>query len=398
MSNWEANLAAASDAWRRWCATAEAAGLAALANTITHDDVDLADGLRHLSRMARLTLQSSMENADPERPYLWRALGPDLKMGGDNPSGLYLSAPINGTDTYRVRGTRGSARWVSFLSQRRPECLAEGLPVFGDAIFSPGLHVEPDGALEIVLSPDEHDGNWIRTDPYCATFLVRQFFGTWDDVRPMDLTIENETSGGAPHGPLALSDAVGRLDLAGARLALLLPAMQGELIAKGANKNSFATDIGDPTSNFGGVPGGNAVTSRWSLDPHEALLVRVTPPVPCAYWDVQVGNGWYESWDYRSRFSGITCEQAHLDGDGSVTLVVADRDPGTVNWLEAAGHREGHIAIRWQLTEGNLPIPACTVVDVDDVATGTGLPAVSPEARAEQRRALRRAFDARFRP
>jgi hypothetical protein len=390
--------AEAAEAWRRWCAAIEEAGVTALERTLTDDEIDAAEGLRHLARMVRLTLHSGFENNDGERPYLWRALGPDLKMGGDNPSGLYLSAPVNGSDTYVVRGTRGSARWVSFLSQRRPECLAEGLPVFGDAVFSPDLDVAADGTFELVLSPDEHPGNWIRTDEWCATFLVRQFFGTWDDVRPMDLTIENVTAGDAPPAPLTLGAATASLDLAAARLGLLLPAMQGELLAKAGTRNRFATDVGDPTSNFGGVPGGNAVTSRWSLAPDEALLVQVTPPEPCAYWDVQVGNGWYESFDYRSRFSGLTCEQAHVDADGSVTIVVADRDPGTVNWLEAAGHREGHLAIRWQLTEGVLPIPACTVVGVDEVAARTGLPAVSPAERSEQRRALRRAFDARFRP
>jgi hypothetical protein len=390
--------AEAADAWRRWCAAVEEAGVTALERTLTDDDVDAAEGLRHLARMVRLTLASGFENGDAARPYLWRALGPDLKMGGDNPSGLYLSAPVNGTDTFVVRGTRGSARWVSFLSQRRPECLAEGLPVFGDAVFGPDLEVAAGGTFELVLSPDEHPGNWIRTDEWCATFLVRQFFGTWDDVRPMDLTIENVTGGDGPPAPLTLAGALGSLDLAAARMALLLPAMQGELLGKGAELNRFATDVGDPTSNFGGVPGGNAVTSRWHLEPDEALVVRVTPPEPCAYWDVQVGNGWYESFDYRNRFCGLTCEQAHLDDGGAVTLVVADRDPGTVNWLEAAGHREGHLAIRWQLTEGHLPIPACEVVPVADVARTTGLPLVSPAVRAEQRRALRRAFDARFRP
>lgn len=393
-----ATAAEATAAWRRWCAAVEEAGVTALERTLTDDVVDVAEGLRHLTRMVRLTLRSSFENNDAARPYLTRALGPDLKMGGDNPSGLYLSAPVNGTDTYFVRGTRGSARWVSFLSQRRPECLAQGVPVFGDAVFSPDLEVAADGSFELVLSPDEHDGNWIRTDDWCATFLVRQFFGTYDDVRPMDLSIENVTAGDEPPASLTLADATASLDLAAARLALLLPAMQGELLAKADQRNRFATDVGDPTSNFGGVPGGNAVTSRWSLAPDEALLVRVTPPEPCAYWDVQVGNGWYESFDYRAVVCGLTCEQAHIGDDGTVTLVVADRDPGTANWLEAAGHREGHLAIRWQLTEGNLPIPACTVVPVGEVAARTGLPAVSPSERAEQRVALRRAFDARFRP
>jgi hypothetical protein len=126
-------------------------------------------------------------------------------------------------------------------------------------------------------------------------------------------------------------------------------------------------------------------------------VVRVTPPTPCAYWDVQVGNCWYESFDYRHRFSGLTCEGAHLEPDGSVVLVVADRDPGVANWLEAAGHREGHVAIRWQLSDGDLPIPDTAVVPVGEVAALTGLPAVDAPERARQRAALADSFDARFR-
>jgi hypothetical protein len=160
--------------------------------------------------------------------------------------------------------------------------------------------------------------------------------------------------------------------------------------------NSFKTDIGDPTSS-GGVPGGNAVTGRWALELDEALIIRVTPPVPCAYWDVQVGNGWYETFDYRHHVSGLTCEGAHLADDGSVTLVLSSQDPGTVNWLAAAQHREGHIAIRWQLTNGQLPVPETTVVSVGEVQTLTGLPAASAADRAATRAQLRHSFDARFR-
>jgi hypothetical protein len=176
-----------------------------------------------------------------------------------------------------------------------------------------------------------------------------------------------------------------------------VPVMQGELLGKAHSINHFASDLGDPTSTHGGVPGGNAVTCRWQLEPDEALLIEVTPPTPCPYWDVQVGNGWYESWDYRHHSSGITARQAVLNADGSVTLVLSQRDPGTVNWLEAAHHRQGHLAVRWQLSEGQLPLPECTVVKADEVAKITGLPAISPERRRLQRRARRHAVERRFR-
>ena len=249
----------------------------------------------------------------------------------------------------------------------------------------------------MLVSPEPQPGNWLPSTGISTGLLVRQFFSTPDDVEPMVLTLENLTGEAGPAAPLGLDTVVAGLQRATGMFAFMVPMMQGELLDKAGSKNSFATDIGDPTSTSGGVPGGNAVTARWALEPDEALIVRVMPPTPCAYWDVQVGNGWYESFDYRTRFSGLTCEGAHLEADGSVVLVVADRDPGVANWLEAAGHREGHIAIRWQLTAGDLPIPDATVVPVEEVATVTGLPSVASSERVRRRALLADSFDARFR-
>lgn len=388
MSGWDEQLATATGAWRAFCRQLESTGVEALEQTLTHDEVDLAEGLRHLARMSTLVLLGSLENKDPQRPYLWPALDPHRKMGGDNPQGLYLSGPINGTDTFRLRATGGSARWLSIIVGQN------GPPPFGAALFLPDLVRDADGGFEVIASPEPQPGNWLRTDERSTGLLVRQFFPTPDAVEPMALTLENLTAGEGPPQPLTLETVVAGIQRATGMYGVMLPMMQGELLGK--QLNSFVTDVGDPTSTSGGVPGGNAVTARWSIEPDEALLVTVTPPEPCAYWDVQVGNGWYESFDYRHVFSGLTCEAAAFDSDGSFTLVVADRDPGVANWLEAAGHRQGHIAIRWQLTEGNLPIPETRVVKLDEVASLTGLPVVSAEERARQRALLVESFDARF--
>ena len=388
----------ASDAWRRWCRTLEETGIAALHATMTQDEIDLAEGLRYLGRMSWLALTGAAENNDSNDPYFWTALDPHLKMGGDNPQGLYLSAPVNPKDTFRVRGSRGSAIWVSAILGRSPAAVSEGLSSFGEALFLPDLKVGPDGTFEILISPDEPASgakNWIRSDKWSERILLRQFFPTPDRVEPMqNLTIENLTCATVKPRPLDLETALAMLDRAGAMYSRFIPMFQSEMVAK--TKNSFVTDIGDPTSTSGGVPGGNAVTARWSLAHDEALLVQVTPPTPCAYWDVQVGNGWYESFNYRNYFSGLTCAGADLNTDGSVTLVLSDEDPGTANWLEAAGHSEGHIAIRWQLTDGNLPIPHCTVVKTATVRDQTSLPIVTPEFREQQRQALRYSANARF--
>ena len=391
MMSWDEQLAAATEAWQGFCRALATTGTEALAKTLTHDEVDLAEGLRHLARMTTLTLIGSLENKDSLHPYLWPALDPHRKMGGDNPQGLYLSGPINGTDTFRLRGTRGSARWVSIIVGQA------GPPPYGDALFLPDLVIAEDGTFEVLISPQRQPGNWLRSTASSNGLLVRQFYPTPDDVEPMVLTLENLSNDREIPSAVSLDVVVAGVERAGRMYAAMLPMMQGELLDKGVARNSFKTDIGDPTSTSGGVPGGNAVTARWSLEPDEALLVRVTPPEPCAYWDVQVGNGWYESFDYRHRFSGFTCEGAHLGDDGVLTVVVSGIDPGVANWLEAAGHHEGHIAIRWQLTEGNLPIPETRVVKVDEVAELTGLPPVTADERARQRLLLAESFDARFR-
>ena len=171
-------------------------------------------------------------------------------------------------------------------------------------MFLPDVQVGPDGTFEVLIAPEHQPGNWLQSDSSSTGLLVRQFFATPDRVEPMVLTLENLSAGDAEPGPLTLQTAIAGVQRAAGLFAHMVPMMQGELLEKGAQKNAFKTDIGDPTSTSGGVPGGNAVTARWALEPEEALIVKVTPPTPCAYWDVQVGNGWYESFDYRHRFAG----------------------------------------------------------------------------------------------
>src|SRR6478752_7000938 len=261
----------AIEAWTRWCDTLERTGTTALRDMLTADAIDVAEGVRHLERMSALALFGACENVDDAHPYFWTALDPHRKMGGDNPQGLYLSAPINGTDTFVVRGRRGSARWFSAIVQRSPAARLAGVAAFGDALFLPDLQREPDGGFELVVAPEEHDGNWIRSDEYASSLLIRQFFGTTDDVNPMRLAIENVTRGGEVPAALTVGDAVHALERATLTFGAVIPLFQGELREKLDWVNTFATDVGTPTSDAGGVPGGNAVVALWHIEADEAL-------------------------------------------------------------------------------------------------------------------------------
>jgi hypothetical protein len=76
--------------------------------------------------------------------------------------------------------------------------------------------------------------------------------------------------------------------------------------------------------------------------------------------------------------------------------VLSGRDPGVANWIETAHHREGHIAIRWQLTDGQLPLPTTRVVPVEQVRREVALPLVTDDERHRARVALATSFEARF--
>ena len=146
----------------------------------------------------------------------------------------------------------------------------------------------------------------------------------------------------------------------------------------------------------GGVPGGVAVAGYFSLSPDEAIVIEVTPP-RCRYWNIQVGNYWYESFDYRYVPSSINFAQAEHGDDGSVTIVLAHHDPGVANWLSTGGLREGHMVFRW-VEADSAPVPTTSVVDLDQWrrAEGARFRSVSPADRADEQRRRRLAVDQRF--
>ena len=70
------------------------------------------------------------------------------------------------------------------------------------------------------------------------------------------------------------------------------------------------------------------------------MVIEASLP-PCEFWNFQVDNFWMESLDYHCQRIHLNCHGARLNPDGSVTIVVAHRDPGHPNWLTTAGHALG---------------------------------------------------------
>ncbi len=357
---------ASGRAWEEFCDALKRAGRIVLERSPDHD-LDRAEGFRYLTRLTRMGLKLSLEHADPAHPRLIRYMDATQKFGVDNPDQLYLWARISGDYDYRLHGPRGTVSYI-------------GIGVYGGSAARGGrrtvAHVQaddlepaPGGGIDLVLSPREHPGNWIRLTPDTTTLLVRQTMNDVEREVTSDLVLERIGEPGPPP-PLRSSRVVKGLERA-ARQVSASASLFADLADRWAERPNLLhpSDVKMAEQSFGD-PDLYYMGGYWKLAPDEALVIEFTPP-ECRYWGFLLCNYWTESLEYRYRPVSTNKHRATLREDGSVKIVVAHRDPGLpgVTWIDTEGHREGTMTLRWLLAEAN-PIPTPRVVRLSDLAEG----------------------------
>ena len=104
-----------AEAWSEFCDLLKKAGDVLLREDLDTDLFDRAEGHRYLARLLRAGLSSFVENPGPLHP-IFRAMPDMVKMGLDNPDNYYVSASVNPSLEYRIRGSRGTNRSGGFPS------------------------------------------------------------------------------------------------------------------------------------------------------------------------------------------------------------------------------------------------------------------------------------------
>ena len=352
--------------WEDFCDSLKAAGQGVLGEEIPQNAFERAEGWRYLSRLTRASLESFVEASDTRAPEFRRTAGETIKMGMDNPDNVYLSAPVNGSYTYRITGNRGTVHYLGFGSQAGNYGRTGSLDTTG-YLEAKDMEVAADGSFEIIASSKEQPGNWLPMQPETRLIQIRQT--RIDHAGEILAEVQIERTDG-PNQPRHLDPA---------RMDRMLQSAAGFVKGCSTIFAQWADDFRahtnelprfDPDRAFaaGGDPNIAYYHSYWKLAPDEALVIETTPP-ECDYWNFQLANCWLESLDYRYFNVHHNPFTAKAGEDGLIRIVVAHEDPGVPNWLDTCGHSEGAMCWRW-IRAVEHPQPETKVVKVSELQNG----------------------------
>jgi hypothetical protein len=351
--------------WSSFCDDLKAAGDDILRPGL-NDPLDVAEGFRMLTRLLRGALEDRLEWAFPANPSLISTCHETIKIIGENPDNIYLGCPINGEYEYRIRGTRGEAKWMSFNTFNAGGFGGGGRGT-GTTLHADQLEISPDGTFEVILAQHEHAGNWLRLEPDTTSLTIRQTFLHKKTDRRAELQIERINA--VPDAPAPLSAEVleRRLTRIVRHVRMIAGIGAGWAERNASKPNVFWDAQEDDTRKFGD-PQIKWQMAYLHLQPHEALIVEFVPP-ECDFWNIALHNHWMESLDYRYHQIALNSATATAASDGSVRCVVAHRDPGVDNWLDLAGHTNAVLGVRWvgSAVEESV-VPSTRVVNIDSLS------------------------------
>jgi hypothetical protein len=367
-------------AWRGLCERLAGIGTRVGEAPFPTSGSEHAVDVRHIARQLVLALQGELEHGDPAHPSFHRYEEPWAQWGGPNPDNVYTRAAIDPRATYRVTGNVTGVR-TAILSLVDGDMHLGKYGVYEERTLT-DFELGRDGTLELWISPDVYDGNWMLAHPDARYLLVRQYQCDWEHDRVATLTIERVDTVGAPAAPPTETDVAAALGRAGDWVERSIDywCTYVERARASLPRNAMAP----PGTPKGGAPNIAYGAGWWVLDADEALVITTELP-DADYWGFTVHHRFrLDSGDFASRSTSINMTQAFVDDDGAVRIVVAAGDPGVPNWIDTEGRAEGMLVYR-SIGTRTRPVPDAAVVPLGDVRGR--LPPAHPAIDAATRRA-----------
>ncbi|MET7771835.1 hypothetical protein [Nocardia sp. NPDC005366] len=326
---------------------------------------DLIEGYDYLAGSIRASLQLAWAY-DRDFPFFAMSTGPYTKMGLDNPDTLYFHAFLRPDAEYVVTGKRGTTRDLSFQvlnGNYSPVDVPDSLTAFDDR----ALDIAADGSYEIRFGPGQSKPGYVQLGSDAAMLVVREVSSDWTDEAAGTIRIQRvDRIGDAPPAPT--------MDVMAKRYAVT-----GRMLTSRLNTflafpqwfylNLPVNTLTEPRPTPGGLATQFSSVGHYDLTDDQAMIITV-PKSDAPYQGFQLGSMWYLSLDYINHQTSLTADQARVDPDGLIRLVVSERNPGLANWIERTGHARGYLQFRWQRLSRDLGPedgPTVEVVSVDEL-------------------------------
>jgi hypothetical protein len=351
--------------WDEFCEALKRAGDVLRRPETPRDERTIAEAYRHLLRMVRVGFENTFELADPGDPRLTPMVGRMVQYEGITSDARYLHGFIDGRFTHRIRGPRGDAPLIEFGTYTGKMGLHDPSHLI-ESITEERLEVGSDGRVEVILSPDEHPGNWIRTDAETRYVMIRQYAPDWADLQPsrFEITRDDAAQPAAPFGLDEIRDGLART----AAFASENPRIWAEISDYWANfaVNRFVAQVDADARTDIAPPSGHHFSCGYFDLPEDRALEIHFRPGEAGFWSLGLANYWYETIGYGRRESHLNSGTATIDADGGVRVLISHQPPPASakipNWLDPKGHRHGTMVFRWSRPQSPMPDIECTSV------------------------------------
>ena len=377
--------------WTDFMEVLETTADAVLTSSHLDGAMDSLEGVRYLTRLISSGALVELENFHPAYPRFTQLVSPWRQWGLPNPDYTYFSAKVHGDFTYRITGQRGSARFLTFATHAgRPSEMNKARQISSLIHFDDGtgdLSIGPGGTVEVLVSREEQEGNWLGLPEEDAAVSFRNAFYDWDSEEPSMLFIERvgATYPAPPFGEDDLRLRVGRLiDFVRERQKFFAMAVDQAYEAEPGT-----VQFGRLPLEADGAPPRDAQIygqGVYHCELDEAVILEVTPPPDCLYWNFHLVTKNWEAFDWDLRQTSLNPYQAVIDADGVFRAVISHADPEIPNWLDASNHTTDLIAgrYRWYGNTGECPVPRLKLVPLTEVRDHlpSETPVVSPTERS----------------
>ncbi len=314
-------------------------------------------------------------DCDPKRPVFHRWLSPTKKLLGDNPDAVYYGTVVDPDATYIIRGNTMGATYTSFTVEAGVEngSLSQGLvATLNDGEFE----VDADGNYEIIASATEQEKNWLKLAPGAGGITTRHYFELEEDIAadptfhiPLSITPVEDPGPGALFDDAAIAAGIRRIINFVRGTTIDFPEIPEEFMPAWISQEVNKFSGGDNENELIGYSAKDIDYRQtiYELEDDEALVMTGHFP-KCLFANVVIWNHHLQTPPYINRKVSYNRKQLQYEDDGSFKIVIAHRDPGVPNWIDAAGLKSGMVFWRYLLPEEEVPNIDAEVVNVDTLS------------------------------